>query len=706
MASLSHSRILLALLLPALIMSCGRANTNLVREPKEGESLVCSTSGTFQIRSKKTRSWEALACGSTVKEEQGIRTGSDGEAYLRTGQNILMRLGPDTEVSFRYSGKEESLTVILSKGSLAVENPGAELIVRQSHLSLYSAEGTFILSSGEEQVSVYNHDGELRLLPGIGDLADLMNILKPEERSWGEELLENQRPLFPGETWYLDGETLRNQGKRFDQLLLEYSGLEPEKIDMEEPVNRILAMDITISEYSRRNYDPFLTGFDLFRKGDSLSRYRMTIQSEEDARIRTSFNEGKGQVDLVLTEDQTVPVEIAKAGYQKVSTELSPLPVQSFSDRRLIKLSRLTSRKIAIQVNPPESEITINGIYAGKGNIVLEVKPDEPLEVNLTLDGYNEQYLYLDAEKEWPETIQLELKKTVEKVVRGAYQEVIGINARGDDIYVADWSGIVWYLHEPSGWRRFNTRTSNYPNNYSAPVLTDNYIYFSGKRNLVVINRLTGGILNTIRLNERETHLNGQHAVPLDYQVLYPTKDSLRFLTGDGKKIREVFIPGGSLMTPSLYGGYIYTAATDGQIYEISPAGKILRSLATGLESPMGQSIVFDEGRGYFCDSRGQVAAFSPSSMTLEWVSEPLRERRNFIRDVQLTEEKVFFYGGETLYALDRDTGKSRPPVSQSIQTYPLLKEPYLYAMTDDERMTVFSADSGEPVKEIDLEWK
>ena len=638
-----------------------------------------------------------------MKDGQEIRTGSDGEVYLRTGRNVLFRLGPDTEVSFDYKSKDEVLTVELSKGSLTAENPGIGLIIRLPHLSLYSGEGTFMLNAEEEQVDIHNHTGELRLLPGIGNLDDLTDLFNEDDRGWADEIRENQRPVFPGETWYLDGETLREQGKKFEQLLLEFTGLEPERIELEEPIENILSMDITISEYTRSNYDAVLNGFDLFRQEDDEARYRLTIQSEDEARIQTPYSSGKGQMNLVLAENQSLPVEISQPGYQRINTELSPRPVQAFSDRQLIKLSRLTSRKIAIQVNPPESEITINGIYAGKGNIVLDVKPDEPLEMNLTLDGYNEQYLYLDAEQEWPETLELELKKTVEKVLRGAYQEVIGISAEGDDIYVADWSGIVWYLHEPSGWRRFNTRTSNYPNNYSAPVLTGNYIYLSGKRNLVVINRLTGGILNTIRLNDRETHLNGQHVVPLDYQILFPTKDSLRFLTGDGNRIREVFIPGGSLMTPSVYGGNIYTAATDGQVYEISPSGKILRSLATGLESPTGQSIVFNDGRGYFCDSRGQVAAFSPSSMTLEWISTPLEERRNFFWDVQLTEDQVFFYGGETLYALDRNTGKSRPPISRNIQTYPLLKAPFLYAMTGDQTMTVFSTDTGTPVKEIDL---
>ncbi|MBN2627121.1 MAG: PQQ-like beta-propeller repeat protein [Spirochaetales bacterium] len=682
--------------------SCQRNDTNLVSEPGNSEILVCSLTGDVQGRSRKNRDWESLSCGILLKEGQEFRTG-ESEAFLRTGKGLILKLGPHSEMSFAYSSREEKTTVTLSRGALAVENPGTDLTVQLPHQSLYAGEGTFSLLIGDERVEVYNHEGELRLLPGIGDLSRLKRITREEDHPLIDALPENQRPLFPGETWYLDGEDLRSHSKLYDQLLLENDGLEREWIDLEQPVQDILNMAITISEYTRFNYDSLLKGFDLFRPDGDHPFYRLAIQSDEGALIKTDFTRGKERINLILAENRTLPVHISRPGYQSLDAAVGAAPVSAFTDNRYYKLPRLTSRKIAIKVDPAESEITINGIYAGKGSIVLDVKPDEPLEVNFTLDGYNEQYLYLDAEKEWPETIDLTLKKTVEKVLKGAYQEIIGLAAQGPDIFIADWSGIIWYLNEPSGWRRYNTRTSNYPNSYSEPVLTDNYIYFSGKRNLVVINRLSGAILNTIRLNDRENHLNGQKGVPMDYQFLYPTKDSLRFLTGDGQKIREVFIPGGSLMTPALYGGNIYTAAMDGQIYEISTTGKILRSLATGLESPMGQAIVFDRGRGYLCDSFGRVAAFSPSSMTMEWVSDPLNEKRNFIRNVQLTEERVYTYDGSVLSVLDRNTGKALPPLSKTVQTYPLLEEPFIYAMTGDQSMTVFSSETGKAIREIDL---
>ncbi|MDC7223224.1 MAG: PQQ-binding-like beta-propeller repeat protein [Spirochaetales bacterium] len=693
----------LYLMIFSLLLSCGQKDSNRVPEPKEGEFLSCSITGTVQGRSKKNRSWTALEAGALLKDGQEIRTGEEGEIYLRSGKNILLRLGPRSEATFHYSGKKEITTLLVTRGNLTLENPGTELQVRLPHMALYSQEGFFSLKADEETVEVYNREGELRLLPGMGEPERLTEIIREDEREWGESLADDQRPVFPGETWYLDDETLRQQGKIYEQLILDFDGLEPDRIDLEEPIQDILSMEITISEYNRNSYDKTLAAFDLFRKEGNRPRYRLSLQSDSGTEIKTNYNSGKELIHVILREDQNLDVEIGKAGYQTVKAQVNVETVSAFTQKLYYKLPRLTSRTIAIEVNPPESEITINGIYAGKGNIVLDVKPDEPLEVNFTLEGYNEQYLYLDAEQERPDTIRLELKKTVEKVVKGAYQEVIGLAARGDDIYISDWSGIVWFLHEPSGWRRFNNRTSNYPNNYSAPVVTDNYLYFSGKRYLVIMNRLSGAILSKTRLNDRENHLNGQHPVPMDYQLLFPTKDSIRFLTGDGKKIREVFIPGGSFMTPALYNGRIYTAATDGQIYEISSTGQILRSLATGLETPMGQSIVFDSGRGYLCDSQGQVAAFSPSSMSLEWVSEPHEEKRNFIRDVLLTEDRVYYYGGVTLFALDRNTGKKLPPLAPSIQTYPLLQGPFIYAMTDDERMTVFSAETGRAVKEIDL---
>jgi outer membrane protein assembly factor BamB len=431
--------------------------------------------------------------------------------------------------------------------------------------------------------------------------------------------------------------------------------------------------------------------------------FRTSFHSDEEALISTSYTKTTKSLELVLPRGSDLPLVVSKPGYEQVETHVKPKEVNSFMDVRLYKLPKMTSRRIAINITPPESEITINGIYAGKGNLVLDLKPDEPLELNFTLEGYNENYLFLDGEKEWPSTIEIELKKTIEKVIRGAYQEIIGIAVDGEDLFVSDWSGIIWYIHIPSSWRQYNTRTDNYPNLLSEPVVTSNYVYFSGKKNLVVMNRISGATLTVTRLNDRENHLKGQKVVPMDYQILYPTKDSIRFLTGDGSKIREVFIPGGSLMTPALYKGKIYTAATDGIIYEISSKGEILRSLETEAENPTGQSIIFDKGRGYFVDSRGSVTAFSPENMIREWKSPVLEEKDNFIYDVMLTNERVYFYGGEKIYTLDRMTGKEKKPLEGSILTRPLLWGDYIYAMTGEESMTVFSSSSGMPIKTIAL---
>ncbi|MDC7220628.1 MAG: hypothetical protein PQJ59_11900 [Spirochaetales bacterium] len=685
-----------------LFSSCGGKAANLVGEAGKGEFLSCSVSGSVRSRTRKNRNWENLIAGTIIKEGGEIRI-DEGELYLGTEENILMRLGSNTEASLLYSGKDDLTTIMLNRGELAVENPGVNLEIQLPHMTLYSREGFFSLRMTDERVEVYNRDGELRMLPGIDDRDKLAEIIKDEDRLWAESLEEEERPLFPGETWYIDDETLRIHNKRYEQLILDYQGLEPDRIDLEDLVRDILTIELTISEYNRDNYNDVQKGFDHFRKEKDVPRYRLSLLSDEGTLISTDYNQTRERVDLILDMAQLVDVEISKPGYSQITESVGVNSSGDFTDKHYFKLPRLTSRTIAIEVTPPQSEITINGIYGGKGNIVLDVKPDEPLEVNFTLEGYNELYLYLDIEQDWPDTIQLELKKTIEKVLRGAYQEITGITAEGEDIYIADWTGRIWYLHEPSAWLKFNNRTYNYPNNYSAPVITDNYIYFSGKRSLVVMNRMTGVILTTTRMNDRENHLNGQKTVPMDYQVLYPTKDSLRFLTGDGKKIREVFIPGGSLMTPALYEGNIYTAATDGQIYEISSTGKILRSLESGLESPMGQSIVFDEGRGYLCDSEGQVAAFSPSSMSLEWVSNPHEEKRNFIHNVQLSEDRLYYYGGDTLFVLDRNTGKALPSLAAKIQTYPLLHGSFIYAMTGDETMTVYSSQTGESVKRIEL---
>lgn len=687
-----------------LLASCGEKGSNKALPPGRGQSLVVSLTGTGQVKRKRNSSWETLRGGEIIETGQEVRL-QEGEMYLLTGEGVLIAMEERAKLIYSYDKRSDSVRISLGKEGIAISNPGVRLSLEFSDLSLYSDEGDFSLTGNDERLEIYNHRGDLRLLPGIADLGRLIQTGDEGAMAAAEELPLNQRPLFPGETWYLDREVLSEHSQKYDDLILKMSATPLSPVQLQEEINAVLTMGITISEFSRVDWRNRDRARELFSLDGDEAYYRLAIRSEEGALIETDYTTGTTGLNVALPSKKTLNATFRKAGYEKTSVEVDPSHVSSYQERLFFKLPRMTSRKIAINITPPESEITINEIYAGKGSLVLELKPDEPLELNATLEGYNELYLHLDGEREWPETIELELKKTVEKVMRGAYQEITGIASLGEDVYVADWSGTVWYIHEPTNWRRFNTRTSNYPNTLSTPVVTDSYVYLSGKKNFVAINRTTGATISVTRLNDRENHLLGQSALPMGYQLLYPTKDSLRFLTGDGKKIRELFIPGGSLMTPALYGEKIYTVATDGIVYEISKQGKILRTLETGAESPKGQSVVFRDGKGYFCDSQGRVTAFSADNMTTDWTTPPLSDKGSFLYDVKLTDDRIYVYSGQKLYALDRMTGKILTPLDSQVLTDPLLLGPYIYGITGEEEMGVFSSETGEFVKTIELEY-
>jgi hypothetical protein len=77
-------------------------------------------------------------------------------------------------------------------------------------------------------------------------------------------LPDSQRPLFPGETWYLDENNLREQKKRYEELIFNLSNTGLTIPQTEEEIGKIVSMDITVTEYSEKNLDSFLEGIKLF----------------------------------------------------------------------------------------------------------------------------------------------------------------------------------------------------------------------------------------------------------------------------------------------------------------------------------------------------------------------------------------------------------------------------------------------------------
>lgn len=134
-------------------------------QPQQAE--VVSTRGHVQARSADGK-WAPVAVGQRLNADESVRTGRNGEANLRFGEGIEVRLSPRSEFSVREIGEGLS-RIRLEEGHVAasVSEDGQRVLrveAKGSDAVAESGGGTFgVVTDGRGQLTVATSTGRVKL---------------------------------------------------------------------------------------------------------------------------------------------------------------------------------------------------------------------------------------------------------------------------------------------------------------------------------------------------------------------------------------------------------------------------------------------------------------------------------------------------------------------------------------------------------------
>ncbi len=238
----------------------------------------------------------------------------------------------------------------------------------------------------------------------------------------------------------------------------------------------------------------------------------------------------------------------------------------------------------------------------------------------------------------------------------------------------ADRAGTV-RAHARGGNQLWSVNTNNSPNENSIPVVHNNRVYFSGARELLVVDLTSGNTVLRQDLNSTEAHLFGRRVILSGNQVLYPASDELRVLNRDGAMQRSISLPSTSGMSPAVTNGRVVLADNQGEVIVLGLSdGAVQQRIGTGAVQPVAHAPAVDGNTVFLAGRRGNAAAVDIASGTVRWERE-LEAGGNVgvYTDPVLSATGVFYYGGGRLFALSKANGQNLFVPVPNVTTPPLI---------------------------------
>jgi outer membrane protein assembly factor BamB len=317
------------------------------------------------------------------------------------------------------------------------------------------------------------------------------------------------------------------------------------------------------------------------------------------------------------------------------------------------------TRQITVSVVPADGLITLNGRPVGTGYYSGEHPEGSVLSFIVQRKGRIPQTLdFTVGERDINRTVTLALLP-VELDLAITNGKLTGrLAAVQDRIIAADSNGVVTAV-SIDGEIIWRVATANSPNENSFPVAVGNHVYFSGSKELVVINLATGAVEGRTQLDKSSAHLFGRRVVAASGQVFFPANESIKVIdSGSGSTVREIALPRGSRMTPAVWNEKLIIADQQGSLMIIDPASEepIEADIATAAVQPVAMAPTVIENKAVFSGRKGTVVCVDLTDQRVLW-EKRLPENSSVFADIEVNGNALFVYSKGSIYALSITDG-------------------------------------------------
>jgi outer membrane protein assembly factor BamB len=367
---------------------------------------------------------------------------------------------------------------------------------------------------------------------------------------------------------------------------------------------------------------------------------------------------------------------------------------------------------------PADALVTLDGRTAGRGRFqgIFAVGTKHSLAVSR--EGYADEVVPLEVTTNGEKTIRIELKKrsedteadqkTKEPPLAGTFQisgaAFIGdLASAGDRIFAADKSGKLFALND-AGVILWKIATKNRPNNNSSPILINGRVYFSGLRELVIVDAAAGTHLARLPLEGAANHMFGRHVIAAGERGVLPADRSLRFFNlATGATVRIVALPADSRMTPTLFRGKLYLIDTRGRLQVIDPQTGAIDPvpLETNAAEPVAIGIAVAGNLGYVAGRKNRLVCIDLASRKLLWET-GLTAPDFAHQDLTADDRGVYVYAGKKLYGFSPQGVALFTPID-GVSAPPLLADGRLYVGTTAGQFRIIDPGDGSVRASLEL---
>jgi outer membrane protein assembly factor BamB len=299
--------------------------------------------------------------------------------------------------------------------------------------------------------------------------------------------------------------------------------------------------------------------------------------------------------------------------------------------------------------------------------------------------------------------------KPILQIAKPASQGFVGnLVMVGNVIYGADGSGTVFACNE-KGRLLWRFTTENNPNRNSSPVYGGDKIFFSGGRELLVLDARDGKIIYRMQLPPAVEALSGRRALPLFLTavgnfVALPSDTGIQLIDpASGKMSKEYAIPGRSRMSPTLFNGRLFIAKINGMVESINLYGTGIEPhpIQTSARDTEGIGITPFFSRGYFAGHNNMVVCIDFQTRTLLW-ERSIKASEAAQSDCAVNDTGVFILAGGKLFGFSHEGTELWTPL-EGVSSPPLAVPGKLIIGLSDKTLQILDSRTGNTLKSLKL---
>jgi outer membrane protein assembly factor BamB len=361
---------------------------------------------------------------------------------------------------------------------------------------------------------------------------------------------------------------------------------------------------------------------------------------------------------------------------------------------------------IRIQVRPADASLMVNGERAVGGEYTGRFPEGTTLQVEGRRRGFSTESMAVKVRAGGSRVYTLNLEaRPIESILSVSDRELIGsIAAGGRFFYTSDANGTV-YATTPEGRLAWKVPTGNSSVQNSFPVYAGNRVYFTGPRELVIIDAADGSVVTRRSLDSRSAHLFGRYVVAYGGSRLLPANNEIIVLDSNGNVLRSIGLEGtGSRMTPAVWKNQILTVDQNGTFLIIDAAsGEVKTSIPTSGIQPIALSITIQDNLALFSGRKGDVVCINLETAGIVWERRLASSSVQVYSDIVCSRSGAYVYAEGSVYALDLRDGSPLFDPLKHITAPPALIGGTLVCGSGDNRLLLIDSSRGTILKDLDI---